>query len=137
LAVTLLIGIAGWSAFGCDPPPSGDARDACAPAVDGGTGCTSPVVGSAPDAASSPAPEADAGIGGGPGVVATDVIMLPCTVCAHADACCKAGGFDDCGYVAACTGAHTSDEQQWRLAMCQAVVSGSPVPGRASCGGPR
>jgi hypothetical protein len=137
-AITLAIGIAGWS-VACDSPPPDPGRPICAQTGDGGAGCALPPVGSGPDAASSPAPATDTGSGGGPGVVtATDVIMLPCTVCAHADACCKAQGLDDCGYAAACTGAHTTDEQQWRLALCQAVVSGTPVPGRAHCAvGPR
>jgi hypothetical protein len=136
LAAALWIGIAGWCLSACDPPPSGEPRDACAQVGDAGGGCPAPAVASGQDAGPSAAPAADGGSGDAPGVVtATDVIMLPCTVCAHADACCKAQGLGDCGYVAACTGAHTGDEQQLRLAMCQAVVSGDPVPGRAHCGG--
>jgi len=142
LAITVSIGIAGWAVSGCDSsPPADPGRTICAQVGDAGAGCALPAGGSGADAAPAraptPAPGTDAGLGGGPGVVTTEVTMLPCTVCAHADACCRAGGFDDCTYAAACTGAHSTDEQQLRVAMCQAVVSGTPVPGRATCGGPR
>src|SRR5690242_20376169 len=72
------------------------------------------------------------GIAGTGGAAAPQVAMLPCSVCARADACCKAEGLGGCVYTAACTSASTSGEQQLWIAMCQAAVD--PGPGK---GGPR
>ena len=81
---------------------------------------------------SNAAPAKDPGGGGAGGAAAPQVAMLPCSVCARADACCKAEGLGGCDYTAACTSASTSDEQQLRIALCQVAVD----PGKGK-GGPR
>jgi hypothetical protein len=61
----------------------------------------------------------------------TEVMELPCTVCARAEACCKAGGGTDCSYAAACASAMSS-EQQFYLVSCRAALeawgSGAKIP---------
>jgi hypothetical protein len=52
----------------------------------------------------------------------TEVIMLPCTVCARAEACCRAQGLTDCNYAVACATATASEQSQFYLVLCRAVL---------------
>ena len=52
----------------------------------------------------------------------TDVIVLPCTVCVRAEACCKAAGLADCDYAKACVSA-TPAVQQFYVGQCQAMLN--------------
>src|ERR1044071_7016454 len=79
------------------------------------------------------APGKDSGGGGAGGATAPTVAMLPCSVCARADACCKAEGLGGCVYTAACTSASTSGEQQLWIAVCEAAVDPGPGKGGPHC----
>jgi hypothetical protein len=69
------------------------------------------------------------GTGGAP--AATEAAEFPCTVCRKAENCCKAEGFAECGYTAACANATNAEEMQFYLALCRTVLKTS-TPGSGS-----
>ena len=62
---------------------------------------------------------------GAMGAVATDVVEFPCTVCRKAENCCKAEGFTDCGYTAACASAMNASQVEFYVALCRAMLRAS------------
>ena len=65
------------------------------------------------------------GAAGATGAVATDVVEFPCTVCRKAENCCKAEGFTDCGYTAACASAMNASQVEFYVALCRAMLRAS------------
>ena len=65
------------------------------------------------------------GAAGAMGAVATDVVEFPCTVCRKAENCCKAEGFTDCGYTAACASAMNASQVEFYVALCRAMLRAS------------
>jgi len=125
-----LILIAVGSASACGSVTAIEQSDACA--GDAGGGCSPAAATGAGtagrNAAKDPASARDAGT-----PAAGQVVMLPCTVCARADACCKAEGLGGCDYTAACAAASTTDEQQLRIALCQAAIDPKSSKGGPHC----
>ena len=52
----------------------------------------------------------------------TDVIVPPCSVCVHAEQCCKAAGLAGCHYVKACVSA-MPPVQRYYIAQCEAALN--------------
>lgn len=69
------------------------------------------------------APSPDGTGGSSANVVADDVIVLPCTICARAENCCKAEGLTDCNYAAACAAASPGQQNQFYLPLCHAMLA--------------
>jgi len=67
----------------------------------------------------------ESGAAGATGAVATDVVEFPCTVCRKAENCCKAEGFTDCGYTAACASAMNASQVEFYVALCRAMLRAS------------
>jgi hypothetical protein len=125
-------------ASACGPARSAEQRDTCVGPADAGAGCVAPGT-----ARSDPGGTGGTGSssgtddpvdGGGADALPVEIMMLPCAVCARADNCCKARGEGGCGYTAACSSAHTTDEQQLRVAVCLAVVGPDGPAGVPRCG---
>jgi hypothetical protein len=60
----------------------------------------------------------------------SETIMLPCTVCARAEACCKAQGHTDCNYAIACASASPLQRRDYFLALCRAALAASETDAR-------
>jgi hypothetical protein len=69
------------------------------------------------------APSPDDTAGSSTAVVPDEVIVLPCTICARAENCCKAEGLTDCSYAAACAAASPSQQNQFYLPLCHAMLA--------------
>jgi hypothetical protein len=114
------------SAPACGANAGTEENRACAPAacsdVDGAAGTTG-------------SGAADAGLS--KDATPTEIIVLPCTLCVRAEACCKAEGLTDCGYTAACTSAPTAQQVEFYLALCRAVLESSAAGSKTPPGGCR
>jgi hypothetical protein len=68
--------------------------------------------------------------GGGGGAIPTEAYVPPCSICLRAENCCRAEGLSDCNYVATCAAAPTSEQQQFYVVLCRAVIEASSAGGK-------
>ena len=68
--------------------------------------------------------------GGAGGAIPTEAYVPPCSICVRAENCCRAEGLSDCNYVAMCAAAPTSEQQQFYVVLCRAVIDASSAGGK-------
>jgi len=67
---------------------------------------------------------------GAGGTSPTEEYVPPCSICVRAENCCRANGLTDCNYGAACAAAPTSEQQQFYVVLCRAVIDASSTDGK-------
>jgi hypothetical protein len=76
------------------------------------------------DAAVDGAADAGDASGGAPPTSPIDP-MSTCSICTRAENCCKAEGLTDCNYGSACASATPTEQSQFYLVLCRAVLEAS------------